>query len=116
MSPSRSSRYATWFFVVLGAIMLIPAIRGVRGRIDPRVGLLSVLGFLICLCLAALIALAARRKALEDRGRQAAGTMLVTMAAMLNRESDETLEKIATKGGPGGEAATLLLENRKNKR
>lgn len=109
----RSARALTPL-IVLGGILLIPALRGVRGQLDPIVGILSVGGFLACLLLAALIAHGSRRRILADRERLSRGTMLVTMAQMLNKESDETLERIAGRGGPAAEAASMLLERRKS--
>ena len=42
--------------------------------------------------------------------------MLVTMAAMLNQETDETLKRIAASEGPAGDAAAMLLEERKSRK
>ena len=110
--PTRSYRYAMWFFVFLGVMMLIPALRGVSRRADPIVAMFSVAGFLGCLLLAAMLGAASRRKAIEQRQQQAVGAALVLMATMLNKETDESLEALAGKGGPAGEAAALLLESR----
>jgi hypothetical protein len=42
--------------------------------------------------------------------------MLIIMAGMLKDESDETLQRIAEKGGPAGDAASMILQNRRETR
>ena len=115
-NTARSYRYAMWFFLFLGGMMLIPALRGAPERLDPTVAMFSVAGFLGCMMLAAILGAASRRKAIEHREQQAAGAALVLMANMLSKETDESLEAIAGKGGPAGEAAALLLENRRERK
>ena len=102
-----------WVLLVLGLPLLGLAIAGLNRRVGPAVGMLGIAGFFACILSALLFGLRARRVAMEYRARNATGDMLVMMAGMLNREDDATLERIAAKGGPAGDAAALLLQNRK---
>jgi hypothetical protein len=102
-----------WLFVLLGVAFLGIGLAGARGALPPAVGLLSVAGFFFCLLCAVLFGYQSRKAALADRSRNAATSMLVMMAAMLKEENDETLERIAAKGGPGGDAAKMLLQRRR---
>lgn len=104
-----------WLLIAAAAGFLPPALAGVRGTVSTLTGVLSAFGFMICMCLAALVGLQGRRRVLEDRDRMAAGSMLVMMAGMLKPESTETLEKIAARGGPAAEAAELLLKQRRER-
>jgi hypothetical protein len=104
-----------WLFVILGLAFIMVGLAGARGILPPTVGLLSVAGFFFFMLSAILLAYKSRKAALEDRTRNAATSMLVLMAGMLKEEDDETLERIAAKGGPAGDAARMLLEQRKNR-
>jgi hypothetical protein len=103
-----------WILVALGIPLLALAAAGIRGLVAPPIGILGIIGFFVCLLLALLFGLWGRRAALEDRSQHAAGTMLIVMAGLLSKEDDATLERIADKGGPAGEAAALLLQKRKS--
>jgi hypothetical protein len=104
-----------WFFVISGVFLLVVALAGGLRIVPPTVGLISLVGFFFCVGCALLLGYQSRRVAMEDRQRGAAGTMLVLMAGMLKNEDDETLEKIAARGGPAGDAASMLLLNRRIK-
>jgi hypothetical protein len=81
--------------------------------LSPTVGLLAVGAFFFCLACAILLGYQSRRATLANRADNARTGMLVLMAGMLKDESEATLQRIAEKGGPAGEAASLLLEQRK---
>lgn len=102
-----------WVFLVLGLPLLALAAAGLKRLVAPAVGALGITGFFACILMALLFGLRARRATLEDRARTAASTMLVMMAGMLKQQDDATLESIAAKGGPAGDAAAMLLQNRK---
>lgn len=55
----------------------------------------------------------ARREALAAREKASGGIMIVAIAAQLGRQDDATLERIQSKGGPAGEAAKMILTERK---
>jgi hypothetical protein len=38
--------------------------------------------------------------------------MIVVIAAQLGKQNDATLERVAAKGGPAGEAARMILKGR----
>jgi membrane protein implicated in regulation of membrane protease activity len=52
------------------------------------------------------------RQALADRERQGRLSMIVAIAAQLGKQNDATLERVAGKGGPAGEAARMILKGR----
>jgi hypothetical protein len=80
------------------------------------VGLLSLAGFFFCLVCLILLGYQSRKAALESRAGHAATSMLVMMASMLKEESDEVLERIAAQEGPAGDAASMILQKRKEGR
>lgn len=103
-----------WFFVIFGLALIGLGLAGARGMVPPQVGILSLGGFFLCLVCAILLGYKSRQVVLENRSVNSATSMLVMMAGMLKEEEDATLERIAGKGGPAGEAASMILQNRKN--
>lgn len=57
----------------------------------------------------------ARQQLLADREKASGGVMIVAIAAQLGRQDDATLERIQSRGGPAGEAATMILSERKKR-
>jgi hypothetical protein len=102
-----------WLFVIAGLAFLGLGFAGARGVLPPDVGLLSLGGFFFSLICVILLGYQSRKAGLADRSRNAATSMLVIMAAMLKEENDETLERIAAKGGPAGDAASMILQKRR---
>ncbi|MEP7325135.1 MAG: hypothetical protein ABI836_04230 [Gemmatimonadota bacterium] len=113
--PGRPYRIGMWTLLALSLPLLALAAAGLKGFVLPAVGVLGITGFFACILTALLFGLKARRATMEGRARNAAGSMLIMMAGMLKQQDDATLEGIAAKGGPAGEAAALLLQNRKTK-
>lgn len=113
---ARPYRIGMWVFLVLGLPLIALALAGLKRLVPPAVGALGITGFFACIFVALLFGLRARRAALEDRERTAASGLLVMMAGMLKHQDDATLESIATKGGPAGDAAALLLQRRREQR
>ena len=99
-------------FLAFALPLLGLSLAGARGVVPAPVGLLAIAGFFCCLAFAIILGYRSRRIAIEERQRGSATTMLVMMASMLGQEDDATLEKIAAKGGPAGDAASMLLQNR----
>ena len=114
-SAARAYRLGMWLFILLGLPLVGVAAAGLRGLVIPAVGLLSLTGFFTCLLVAGLFGFKARRLGMEDHQRNTASSMLVMLAGMLNHEDDVTLQRIAAQGGPAGDAAAMLLENRRSK-
>jgi hypothetical protein len=56
-----------------------------------------------------------QRKARQQREVENYGSMLVIIAAQLKDQDDAVLERIVAKGGPAGEAATMVLEGRRER-
>lgn len=104
-----------WLVILFGLLLVGVAAAGLRGLVVPAVGFLSLTGFFTCVLMAGLFGFKARRLAMEEHQRKTASSMLVIVAGMLNHEDDVTLQRIATQGGPAGDAAAMLLENRRNK-
>ena len=102
-----------WFFVLLGLALLAAALAGARRVLPPAIGLICLAGFFFCLICAILLGYQSGKAAAEDRAGHAATSMLVMMASLLKEESDETLQRIADKGGPAGDAASMLLQKRR---
>jgi hypothetical protein len=105
-----------WFLILFGLALLMLALAGARGILPPVVGLFSLGGFFFCLMGAILLGYQSRRAALAERSGYAATSMLVMMAGMLKDETDETLQRIADQGGPAGDAASMILQNRRETR
>ena len=55
------------------------------------------------------------RQVLLDRERASGQFMILAIAGQLGKQDDATLQAIAGKGGPAGEAARLILEGRAQK-
>ena len=104
-----------WFFILLGLASLALALAGARRILPPVIGLVSLGGFFFCLICAILLGYQSRQAALADRSGYAETSMLILMAGMLKNESDETLQRIADKGGPAGNAASMLLQKRRGR-
>ena len=105
-----------WFFILVGLALLALALAGARKALPAVVGLLALGGFFLCLMCAILLGYQSRRAALAERTGYAATSMLVLMAGMLKNENDDTLQRIADKGGPAGDAASMILQNRRETR
>lgn len=101
------------FCILLGLAFIMLALAGARRIVAPEIGLLGLGGFFSCLVCAILLGYQSRRSALSKRSAYADTSMLVMMAGMLKNESDETLQRIADQGGPAGDAASMLLQQRR---
>lgn len=81
-----------------------------RGLVPP-----ATLGFFAACAGAVWLGLRSHRQALADRDRESRLTLIVTMAAQLGKQDDETLRRIAGKSGPAGEAARMILTERRQR-
>jgi hypothetical protein len=82
-----------WLCLVAGLVMLLTAIAGARRVLPASIGLLSMAGF---------FCFHSRREC----------SML---AIMLKNEETGMLEQIASRGGPAGDAASMLLQERRSR-
>ena len=106
----RSMRLTT----LISLVGLALAIGGARGRFPVGVGVAGGVIFLLAILSAAWMGVRASQQAREDREMEAGRAMIVMLAAELGKQDDATLERIATKGGPAGEAARLILQGRRD--
>lgn len=82
----------------------------------PRELLGSILFMFIAMMMSAVWSgLRHRQEILAEREKASGGVMIVAIAAQLGRQDDETLERIRAKGGPAGEAAAMILRERKQR-
>lgn len=109
-------RIGMWVLLAVGAVNLMVAFRGIRGGLPRASGVIAAVAFLLCIVAAGWLGLKGARRGLEDREMQSRRDMIILLAVQLGKQDDDTLERIAGKGGPAGEAATMILNGRKEKR
>jgi hypothetical protein len=102
-----------WLFVILGLAFLVLALAGGLQVVPAPIGLLGLGGFFFSLVCTIVLGYQSRQVALEEKSKSGATTMLVMMAGMLKEEDDETLQRIVDKGGPAGDAASMILQKRR---
>ncbi len=109
----RGLRLTTWGLLLFAGLCLGLVVAAIRGLI-PRETLDAALAIFIGLLIGALfLGLKANRLAVAEREAQSHRAMIITIATQLGPQDDETLAKIAAKGGPAGEAAAMLLAARR---
>lgn len=113
---ARGYRIGMWLLLGVAAVNLLVAFRGIRGGLPPATGAIAAVSFLFCIIVAGWLGLKGARRAREDREMQSRRDMIVLLAVQLGKQDDETLERVAGKGGSAGEAARLILQGRKEKR
>jgi hypothetical protein len=102
-----------WLAVFFAFIFVSLSLAGARGVLSREIGVLSIAGFFFSLACAILLGYLSRKAAIQGRELASATTMLVLMAGMLKDEDDATLERIAARGGPAGNAASMILQRRR---
>ena len=113
---ARNYRALMRGFILLAVIPLGVFVATVRDVLPRSLGLPALSLALACLLAAVWMGWRGHRQALADRERAGHTTMIMTIAAQLGRQEDAALERIATRGGPAGEAATWILAGRAEKR
>jgi len=111
MAAARN-RGLVWLTAVAAALALGVAIAGFRDWLPRSFVVLGMAGFVAGLVLIAVVGWRTRREMLDLRGATARGQAIVLLAARLRDEDAGTLEQMAKRGGPAGEAATLILQGR----
>jgi len=109
---SLRDRTLIWLTAVAGAIALAVAFGGIKGWVPKALGLASAALFVACLLLVALLGWQRHRQTLAKRDTLARGQMIVMLAARLKTQDDTALREMADRGGPAGDAATLVLQGR----
>ena len=112
---ARDYRLAMWFMLVLALACLAVAVAGLKGWIPGRFGLVAIPAFVCSLGFGGWLGLRAHRRAEADQDMRSQREMIVLLAAQLGKQDDEALERIAARGGPAGEAASLILQGRRQK-
>jgi len=112
-SPASQYRAFLWLFTLTAAVMLWPALQGVKGTIPASMGMLSGLASVGCLFLGAYFGWKGAQIRIAERNRKADAVALITLAAFLRDKSEEDLQKAIAKEGPAGEAAALVIERRR---
>ena len=113
---AQEYRRSMWLAVLLGIAGFTVGIAAIRGNVAPTLGTLGFFVGMGALGLAAWFGLQVRARTLADREREASGTLTVMLAAQLRDRDEATLESMAQRGGPAGEAARLILEGRRERR
>ena len=111
----QASQYRAflWLFTLTAAVMLWPALQGVKGVIPPAMGMLSGVTSVACLFIGAYFGWKGAQIRIAERNRKADAVALITLAAFLKDKPEEELQKAIAKGGPAGQAASLVLERRR---
>ncbi|TFG46437.1 MAG: hypothetical protein E4H41_02260 [Gemmatimonadales bacterium] len=110
--PDTPGRALVRLAAVAAALSLAVAVAGFRGVIPEEFALLGLALFVAFLVLIALLAWQTHQKILAQRDRVERGQMIVILAARLRDQETATLEQMARRGGPAGEAAALILQGR----
>lgn len=106
-------RLITRALTLFAGLLLLAAFASVKNWI-PKELLGSILMLLAATIISAIWSgLRHRQQVLADREKASGGLMIVAMAAQLGRQDDAKLEQIRAKGGPAGEAAAMILTERK---
>ena len=99
--------------LVFAGMLAVAAFASLKNWL-PRELLGSILMLLAAIFVSAIWAgLRHRQELLAQREQASGGVMIVAIAAQLGRQDDATLERIQSQGGPAGEAAGLILGERK---
>lgn len=113
---ARDYRSATRVLAVVSALMAGGVLAAIKGWIPVELGG-PLTGLFVGSALGTLwMGTKAHKRALEDREKEGGRFMIVSIAAQLAKQDDESLERIRARGGPAGEAAGLILVGRAEKK
>jgi hypothetical protein len=112
---SQALRRQMWLAAGVAVAMLGVAALGARGYVDRGIGLAAGGFAALALSLAAVLGWQARKQALADRELAGKREMIVTLTALLGRQDDATLERIAGTRGTQAEVARMLLDGRQTR-
>lgn len=108
-------RRAMWMLAIVGLVALGSSWLAVRGLASRGLGILGFSVGTTAVALSAWFGVRARQQALRDQEIAARRSMLVMLTAQLGHQDDATLARIVQKGGPAGEAASLILKGRRER-
>lgn len=113
---ARNYRRLMWLIVTVSLLPLAVVVAGLN-RIVPKEMALSAVPILFaCLGFAGWMGWRAHQQALADRERAGSQAMILVIAAQLKTQDETTLQRIASRKGPAGEAADWILRGRQEKR
>jgi carbon starvation protein CstA len=112
---ARAFRNGMLALIMLALFALFLAFSGAKGWIARETVPSSLLLFAAATCGAGWLGIKGHRRALADRERASGQFMIVAIAAQLGKQDEETLRKIAAKGGPAAAAAKMILDGRRQK-
>ncbi|HXE57341.1 MAG TPA: hypothetical protein VNK43_05025 [Gemmatimonadales bacterium] len=110
---ARDYRAAMWAALFMVAAALVLVIGGLRGRWPAALAVPAALALALGLLLAIGLGIRGHRRAIADRELQTHRTLIVHLAALLGKQDEDTLGRIAARDGPEGEAARLILAGRR---
>lgn len=113
---AREYRSAMWLLAGVAILAYAVGYAGVRGAVPRLAGLVGLSIGVATTVVAFFFGLRAHRRALTDQEMSSQRTMIVLLAAELGNKDDDTLESIARRGGPAGDAAALILKGRRERR
>ena len=113
-NPAGQYRSLLWLFTLAAIALLWPTIQGARGILPESVGFMSGVTSMLSLFTGAYFGWKGAQIRIEERNKKADAIALMTVAVFLKDKTDAELEAAATKGGPAGEAARLILERRRS--
>jgi hypothetical protein len=112
---ARAARTAMLVLLGLALLGLGLALAGLKGWVAKDAVPSALLLFAGAMIGAGWFGLKGHRRVRADRERASGQFMIMTMAAQLGKQDEETLRRIAGKGGPAAEAARLIMEGRRQK-
>ncbi len=113
---ARNYRLSMWLVLGLSLFPLAVILAGYKGLVPQETVLGAVPLLFACLVFAAWMGWRAHQQALADREKSGHQAMILVIAATLKNQDEPTLHRIASQKGPAGEAATWILEGRRDKR
>jgi len=112
---ARALRTAMRWTLAVAVACLVLAFGATRGWVPRAVIPLATVAFLLACAGAVWLGLRSHGQALADRERVGRLSLIVTIAAQLGKQDDATLSRIAGKSGPAGEAARMILKERRDR-
>jgi peptidoglycan/LPS O-acetylase OafA/YrhL len=114
-SRAHSLRVLTRTLSFLAGFLALAAFAAAKGWLPKELTDALLLVLFAVILAAAWSGLRTRQRALADRAKESGTAIFLAISAQLGRQDDATLERIQSKGGPAGEAAKMILSERKNR-
>lgn len=115
-TPPVRNRNLVLGIAVVALVALGVSVAAYRNQLPEALGMIGLAVFVICLAMIVAIGWETRREMLAARESAARGQMIVMLAAKLRDEDAAKLQEMARRGGPAGEAASLILKGRAERR